>query len=144
MLFFFNLFSKNNSNPNPITRGKSKSRGRKQTKIPLLSDIDILTPLSTVSSISFLSFEKKGTEQLGKKRKTKSKKIKFNNLNKTYRPLKLFLKDGLTRVSEFNNSESSEDNMLFFQKTRLRRQRRERHFINFSNEGIKINERETF
>jgi hypothetical protein len=70
--------------------------------------------------------------------------VKFNDLNKTYRPLKLFLKDGFTRVSESDNSESSENNMLFFQKTRFRRQRRERRFINSSDEEIKMNERKTF
>jgi hypothetical protein len=33
--------------------------------------------------------------------------------------------------------------MLFFQKTRFRRQKRERRFTNLSDEEIKINERET-
>jgi len=69
--------------------------------------------------------------------------VKFNNPDKTYQPLKFFLKDGLTRASESNNSESSEDDVLFFQKTRLRRQKRERRLTNPSDEKIKINERET-
>jgi len=58
--------------------------------------------------------EKKGTEQLGKKKKIENKKIKFSNSDKTYRPLKLFLKDGFARVGESDNSENSEDNVLFF------------------------------
>jgi hypothetical protein len=66
-------------------------------------------------------FEKKGTEQPGKKKKTESKKVKFNDPNKTYRPLKFFLKDELARADESDNSENSENDMLSFQKTRFRR-----------------------
>jgi hypothetical protein len=69
--------------------------------------------------------------------------VKFSDLDKIYRPLKLFLKDGFTRAGKSDNSENSENDMLFFQKTRLRRQKRERRFTNFSNEGVRINERET-
>jgi hypothetical protein len=114
MLPFFNPFSGNSNSFSPVTRGKSKSRGRRQIKIPFLLGINILTPLFIVSPASLSSSKKKGTEQPGKKRKTKNKKVKFSNLDKTYRPFKLFLKDGLTRASEFDNSENSENNMLFF------------------------------
>jgi hypothetical protein len=114
MLLSFNLFSENGSSSNPVTRGKPKSRGRKQIKISLLSDINILTPLFTASPILFLSFEKKGTEQLGKKRKTKNKKVKFSDLDKIYRSFKFFLKDGFARVDEFNNSENNENDVFFF------------------------------
>ena len=40
--------------------------------------------------------------------------MKFNNPDKTYRPFKLFLKNGFARARESDNSENSENNMLFF------------------------------
>jgi hypothetical protein len=43
--------------------------------------------------------------------------MKFSNLNKTYRSLKFFLKNGFTRAGKSDNSESSENDMLSFQKT---------------------------
>jgi hypothetical protein len=139
----FNPSSGSGGSPSPATRGKPKSRGRRQTKIPLLPGTDTSTPSPTASPAPLPSSEKKGTEQPGKKRKTESKKVKFSNPDETYRPLKLFMKDGLARARESDYSESSEDDVLSFQETRLRRQRRGRRPADPSDEGVRTNERET-
>ena len=53
------------------------------------------------------------------------------------------MKDGLARARESDYSESSEDDVLSFQETRLRRQRRGRRPADPSDEGVRTNERET-
>jgi hypothetical protein len=127
----FNPFSKNSGSSSLITRGKPKSRGRKQTKIPPLPDIDTLIILTVFSPPPLPSSEKKGIEQPEKKkRKTGKKKVTFSDSDETYEPLK----NERARARESDHSESSKDNVRSLQKTRLRRQRHRRRPTNPSDE----------
>jgi hypothetical protein len=71
----FNPFSGNGGSSSPATRGKPKSRGRRQTKIPPLPGTDSSTPSTVFSPPPLPWSEKKGIEQPEKKRrKTRSKR----------------------------------------------------------------------
>jgi hypothetical protein len=107
----FNPFSENNSNPSSAIRGKPKSRGRKQIKIPPLPDTDISIILTVFSPLPLPSSKKKGIKQPEKKRrKIKKKKVIFSDSDEAYEPLK----NERIRARESDHSESNEDNMRFF------------------------------
>jgi hypothetical protein len=78
---------------------------------PTLSDTNILITLTVFSPLSPPPFKKKGIEQPKKKRrKIENKKIKFNNLDETYKSFK----KKRVRAREFNNSENNENDILSF------------------------------
>jgi hypothetical protein len=128
----FNPSSESGGSPSSATRGKPKSRGRRQTKIPPLPGTDTSITSTVFSPPPLPSSEKKGIEQPEKKRrKTGKKKVTFSDSDEAYEPLK----NERARARESDHSESSEDDVRSLQETRLRRQRRGRRPTNPSDEG---------